>query len=82
MKKIILISTASILLIIGGVSITGCSNSSQNNNNTDTIEVVKTDTAKIAAKYQCPMKCEGDKTYDKPGKCPVCGMNIKKIETY
>lgn len=31
------------------------------------------------AKYQCPMKCEGNKTYNKPGKCPVCGMNLKKI---
>jgi acetolactate decarboxylase len=30
-------------------------------------------------KYQCPMKCEGDKTYDKPGKCPVCGMSLRKI---
>ena len=28
--------------------------------------------------YSCPMKCEGDKTYDKPGKCPVCGMNLKE----
>lgn len=27
--------------------------------------------------YQCPMKCEGDKTYNKAGKCPVCGMNLK-----
>ena len=27
--------------------------------------------------YQCPMKCEGDKTYDKAGKCPKCGMNLK-----
>src|SRR5690606_30538032 len=22
--------------------------------------------------YYCPMHCEGDKTYDKPGDCPVC----------
>lgn len=27
--------------------------------------------------YQCPMKCEGDKTYDKAGKCPKCNMNLK-----
>lgn len=31
-------------------------------------------------KYSCPMKCEGDKTYVKPGKCPECGMNLKKVE--
>lgn len=29
--------------------------------------------------YQCPMKCEGEKTYDKPGKCPVCGMALKAV---
>ena len=27
-----------------------------------------------------PMKCEGDKTYDKPGKCPKCKMDLKKME--
>ncbi|MDA3820237.1 MAG: heavy metal translocating P-type ATPase [Candidatus Delongbacteria bacterium] len=31
--------------------------------------------------YFCPMHCEGDKTYDKPGDCPVCGMHLKKEET-
>lgn len=30
--------------------------------------------------YQCPMKCEGDKTYSKPGSCPVCKMDILKLE--
>ena len=29
-------------------------------------------------KYYCPMRCEGDKTYDAPGDCPVCGMHLKK----
>jgi P-type Cu+ transporter len=29
--------------------------------------------------YECPMKCEG-KTFDKPGKCPVCGMDLEKVE--
>jgi hypothetical protein len=31
-------------------------------------------------KYQCPMKCEGEKTYDKPDSCPVCNMDLKKVE--
>ncbi len=26
--------------------------------------------------YYCPMHCEGDKTYDEPGDCPVCGMDL------
>ena len=30
-------------------------------------------------KYYCPMHCEGDKTYDKPGDCPVCGMHLVPV---
>ena len=29
-------------------------------------------------KYYCPMLCEGDKKYDKPGDCPKCGMDLEK----
>jgi len=36
--------------------------------------------ATAAVKYQCPMKCEGEKTYDKPGKCPVCQMDMKEVK--
>ncbi len=32
------------------------------------------------ATYQCPMKCEGDKTYEEEGACPKCKMDLKKIE--
>ncbi|OUR92311.1 SCO family protein [Flavobacteriales bacterium 34_180_T64] len=43
----------------------------------------KDDTSDItgdeAAVYQCPMKCEGDKTYEKEGSCPVCNMDILVI---
>jgi P-type Cu+ transporter len=35
--------------------------------------------ANSGGKYYCPMHCEGDKLYDKPGNCPVCGMNLEKI---
>jgi len=31
-------------------------------------------------KYYCPMLCEGDEKYDKPGDCPVCGMDLEKEE--
>ncbi|MXV37976.1 heavy metal translocating P-type ATPase [Flavobacteriaceae bacterium Ap0902] len=34
-----------------------------------------------AQEYYCPMMCEGDKTYDKPGDCPVCGMDLVPIQT-
>ena len=26
--------------------------------------------------FYCPMHCEGDKTYDQPGDCTVCGMDL------
>ncbi len=28
--------------------------------------------------YYCPMLCEGDKKYAKPGNCPICGMHLVK----
>lgn len=34
----------------------------------------------VAKAYQCPMKCEGEKTYDKPGKCPKCGMELQEVK--
>jgi len=36
----------------------------------------------VAAQYQCPMKCEGEKTYDKPGKCPKCNMDLKEKDKH
>ena len=36
----------------------------------------QTPTQKGAGVYYCPMRCEGDKTYDHPGHCPVCGMDL------
>ena len=42
----------------------------------DEISLNSADTKTV---YQCPMKCEGEKTYDKPGECPVCHMTLKKI---
>ncbi len=33
---------------------------------------------KKAEYYYCPMLCEDDKKYSKPGDCPVCGMHLVK----
>lgn len=30
----------------------------------------------VSGTFYCPMHCEGDKTYDRPGDCPVCGMDL------
>jgi hypothetical protein len=38
----------------------------------------KQDSTQVSsAVYQCPMDCEKGKTYDKPGQCPVCGMDLE-----
>lgn len=34
-----------------------------------------------SSQYYCPMHCEGDKMYEKPGDCPVCGMHLIKEES-
>ncbi len=31
--------------------------------------------------YYCSIHCEGDKTYDQPGDCPVCGMHLVPVKT-
>ncbi|QBA64532.1 heavy metal translocating P-type ATPase [Muriicola soli] len=37
---------------------------------------VKRPQRKGTGTFYCPMHCEGDKTYDTPGDCPVCGMAL------
>ncbi len=31
--------------------------------------------------YQCPMKCEGSKTYNHEGNCPVCSMKLMPLDS-
>ena len=38
--------------------------------------VVRSDEVAGAGVFYCPMQCEGDKIYDEPGDCPVCGMDL------
>jgi len=92
MKRIIL--TCVIILGVGLVA-TSCKETkkSEVEPNDELIEVVETeevivvDSTKVAktgdmamVEYQCPMKCEGDKTYHEPGSCPVCKMDLKEVK--
>lgn len=61
------IKTLLILLMLT-ISFASCKNEKSNSKNED------------VAVYQCPMKCEGDKTYSKSGSCPVCKMDLQPIE--
>lgn len=36
----------------------------------------KTKKGRGTGTFYCPMHCEGEKTYDQPGDCPVCGMDL------
>lgn len=46
----------------------------------ETKEAVESTEQVVMLEYQCPMKCEGDKTYtEKDTKCPVCGMALKEV---
>ena len=67
MKKVML-SIAVITLIV----VTSCKNENKEAEESKKIALTE---------YQCPMKCEGDKTYtDKDMKCPICGMSLKQVE--
>ncbi|MCG1035894.1 heavy metal-binding domain-containing protein [Polaribacter sargassicola] len=70
MKKIVIV-----LVVIFSVSLsfTACKSEKKEVKK----EQISTEADEIA-KYQCPMKCEGDKTYDEKGKCPVCEMKLVK----
>lgn len=32
--------------------------------------------------FYCPMHCEGDRTYEQPGDCPVCGMDLIEEQSF
>ncbi|MBL7800707.1 MAG: hypothetical protein JNL95_08265 [Chitinophagales bacterium] len=66
------ITTAALLLT--AVMFMASCESKTSENKTDKTEQTEN------AMYQCPMKCEGEKTYDKPGSCPVCNMDLEKVE--
>ena len=72
MKKVmysIIIATAIVLTSCGGETKTD----EHNHEGHDHSEMAST-------KYACPMKCEGDITYDKKGECPVCHMDLKEVK--
>ncbi|GAB4135331.1 MAG: hypothetical protein Fur0041_09300 [Bacteroidia bacterium] len=71
MKKLIFpIAIAALLLA-------SCGNKNEAPKNNDSVAAQPAGTEAKAA-YECPMHCEGDKTYETPGKCPACGMDLKE----
>src|SRR5690625_6069951 len=46
----------------------------------DLVEEQTLSATSSAGQWACPMQCEGDKTYDQPGDCPVCGMDLVPVQ--
>lgn len=63
--KTIFLITCGLLLAV----MTSCKNDTSKTSNDEVLA------------YQCPMKCEGEKTYNEPGTCPVCKMDLQKLES-
>lgn len=90
MKKI---SRLLVFAVIFGFVFTACNNGKKEESSANEVkdqkEQVKEEDKSEAhdhgyelamAAYQCPMKCEGEKTYEEEGSCPVCKMDLKEIE--
>tara|TARA_B100000795_G_C22624809_1_gene370277 strand:+ start:125 stop:451 length:327 start_codon:yes stop_codon:yes gene_type:complete len=85
MKKLLFVVT---MLAVLGFSVTSCKSEAKKETEeitTEVVEEVKEIKEEIKEEmametYQCPMKCEEGKTYDAPGQCIVCEMDLKKVE--
>jgi hypothetical protein len=62
--------TLNVLLLLAITTLQSCNNSSQKT------EVSSPE--QVKEQYQCPMKCT-EEIFDKPGKCPVCEMELEKV---
>jgi hypothetical protein len=67
MRKQVLILSAFILSSL--IFVSGCSQ-----NDAKTTKPAE----ELKEQYICPMKCTEEK-FDKPGNCPVCGMELEKV---
>ncbi|ESU27111.1 hypothetical protein FLJC2902T_22190 [Flavobacterium limnosediminis JC2902] len=76
MKKVVVMAVFAIITL----SIVSCGEKVSKDTTTEQTakEPKEGDSQQLA--YQCPMDCEDGKTYDKPGKCPVCEMDLVEVK--
>ena len=78
MKKLFLIFSLSVI-----VAFSACNNKTGEHHHageaTHQHDSTSMEGATTATAYICPMKCEGSAS-DKPGKCPVCKMDLVAVE--
>lgn len=77
-------NVALIILFGAAIALASCSDAKKNaagqeDHAAHQHQAAATDTTAVAAAYICPMKCEGSAS-DKPGKCPVCKMDLVAVE--
>jgi hypothetical protein len=58
----------------------GCKSKPEANQERPVMEKVDTSGMEYTSMYICPMHCKGSGS-DKPGVCPVCGMDYELNET-
>ncbi len=69
------------LMLFLAMSVISCKESKKETTEPKETEVKAIVKEVIAATtYQCPMKCEKEKTYTKEGSCPVCKMDLKEVK--
>jgi hypothetical protein len=73
MKKFLILTSVMTAVAVFG----SCSSDQPANATNGTDHIVTT-----SVLYQCPMKCEGDKTYTDAGICPVCKMELVALDSY
>ncbi|MBK6997200.1 MAG: hypothetical protein IPH31_20635 [Lewinellaceae bacterium] len=71
MKNMLIAGFALALLV---VAFSACKNDHSKNASSST------EAAAPGTSYICPMNCEKGKTYDQPGSCPVCHMDLEPMK--
>ena len=74
------VTTRILVIAFAIVTVTSCKDSKKEHDNNDGENIeMNHDNDEQHLAFACPMKCEGDKTYEKAGSCSVCGMDLKEV---
>jgi hypothetical protein len=63
-------------IIVTTTILVACNNSKENPSRKK-LEVAA---ANASIKFQCPMECESDTSYTTSGNCPVCNMELQRMD--
>ena len=79
-KQVLRISTA-ILFAFGSATFVACGESENHESEAHEQHEAEESEEQAHVHYQCPMDCEEGKVYEEEGSCPVCGMDLKEVES-